>query len=179
MSVSTLAHPPQHKAALTKFWLAVLFLVAVGVGLAWLGAGSLRGEKTASGLVFRTVKAGTGPRITDADAVLIDYELRLPDGKLVDSSANHGGPQAVAPSQTVPGFGEALTRMQKGGTYHFIVPPKLGYGDTPPPGSPIPPHSNLEFDVHVVDVAQGAAAMAAQAQPGTQDQGGPPPQDQQ
>jgi hypothetical protein len=53
--------------------------------------------------------------------------------------------------------------MQKGGTYHFVVPPKLGYGQTPPPG--IPPQTNLEFDVHVVDIAPGAAAMAAQAAP--------------
>lgn len=161
MTASTLYHPPHHKGALAKFWIAIAVVLAIGVGLAWLGAGALRGEKTASGLVFRTVQAGTGATITDADAVLIDYELRLPDGKLIDSSSSHGGPQAVAPGQTVPGFGEALTKMQKGGTYHFVVPPKLGYGDTPPPG--IPPKSNLEFDVHVVDVAQGAAAMAAQA----------------
>jgi FKBP-type peptidyl-prolyl cis-trans isomerase FkpA len=169
MAASTLYHPPHHKTALTKFWIAILFVLAVGVALAWLGAGALRGQKTASGLVFRTIQAGTGPVITGADAVLIDYELRLPDGKLIDSSASHGGPQAVAPAQTVPGFGEALTRMQKGGTYHFVVPPKLGYGDTPPPG--VPPKSNLEFDVHVVDVAPGAAAMAAQA--GPQQQGQP------
>jgi FKBP-type peptidyl-prolyl cis-trans isomerase FkpA len=171
MSVSTLYHPPHHKGALVKFWLAVLFLLAVGVALAWLGAGGLRGERTASGLVFRTVQAGSGPVITAADAVLADYELRLPDGKLIDSSAQHGGPQVMAATQTIPGFGEALTMMQKGGTYHFVVPPKLGYGETPPPG--IPAKTNLEFDVHVVDVAPGAAAMAAQAAPQQQQQGQP------
>ena len=162
MSVSTLYHPPHHKPALVKFWLAIIVLLAVGVGLAWLGAGALRGEKTASGLVFRTIQAGTGPVITTADAVLADYELRLPDGKLLDSSAQHGGPQVMAATQTIPGFGEALTKMQKGGTYHFVVPPKLGYGETPPPG--VPPKTNLEFDVHIVDVAPGGAVMAAQAQ---------------
>jgi FKBP-type peptidyl-prolyl cis-trans isomerase FkpA len=168
MAASTLYHPPHHKAALTKFWIAILFVLAVGVALAWLGAGALRGQRTASGLVFRTIQAGNGPAITGADAVLVDYELRLPDGKLMDASAQHGGPQVVAATQTIPGFGEALTMMQKGGTYHFVVPPKLGYGETPPPG--IPPATNLEFDVHVVDVAPGAAAMAARAAP--QQQGG-------
>jgi FKBP-type peptidyl-prolyl cis-trans isomerase FkpA len=168
MSVSTLAHPPHHKAALTKFWLAVIVLIAVGVGLAWLGAGSLRGERTASGLVFRTLQPGTGPIITDADAVLIDYEGRLPNGTVFDSSANHGGPQAVAPAQTIPGFAEALTKMQKGGRYHVVIPPKLGYGATSPPG--IPPNSPLEFDIHVVDIAPGAAEMAAQAQQAQQGQ---------
>jgi FKBP-type peptidyl-prolyl cis-trans isomerase FkpA len=162
MSVSTLYHPPHHKGALAKFWIAIVAVIAIGVGLAWLGAGGLRGERTASGLVFRTIQAGTGPVITDADAVLIDYEGRLPNGTVFDSSANHGGPQAVAPAQTIPGFAEALVKMQKGGRYHVVVPPKLGYGAASPPG--IPANSPLEFDIHVVDVAPGAAAMAAQAQ---------------
>jgi FKBP-type peptidyl-prolyl cis-trans isomerase FkpA len=162
MSVSTLYHPPHHKGALAKFWLAILVLLAVGVGLAWLGASPMRGETTSSGLVFRTLKAGSGPAITAADAVLIDYEGRLTNGSLFDSSANHGGPQAVAPAQTIPGFSEALLKMQKGGTYHVTIPPSLAYGDAAQPG--IPANSTLEFDIHVVDVAKGAAAMAAEAQ---------------
>ena len=159
MSVSTLAHPPKHGAALAKFWLAVAFVIAVGVGLAWLGASGMRGETTASGLVFRTVEAGSGPTITTADAVLIEYEGRLASGEVFDSSAAHGGPQAVAPGQTIPGFAEALTRMQKGGRYRVRIPSDLAYGAADQPG--IPPNSDLEFDVHVVDVAPNAAAMAA------------------
>ncbi|HEU5481630.1 MAG TPA: FKBP-type peptidyl-prolyl cis-trans isomerase [Sphingomicrobium sp.] len=163
MSISTLAHPPAHRGALTKFWLAILAVVAVGVGIAWLGAGAMRGETTASGLVIRTIEAGSGPVITSADAVLIDYEGRLPGGEVFDSSAAHGGPQAVAPSQTIPGFAEALTRMQKGGRYTITIPSELAYGSNDQPG--IPANSDLEFDVHVVDVAPNAAAMAAQAAP--------------
>ena len=168
MSVSTLYHPPHHKAALAKFWIAILFLVAVGIGLAWIGAGSLRGERTDSGLVFRTIEPGTGPLITEADAVLIDYEGRLQNGTVFDSSASHGGPQVVAPGQTIPGFSEALTKMQKGGRYHVVIPPALAYGSTPLPG--LPANSTLEFDIHVVDVAAGQAAMAAQAAQAQQQQ---------
>lgn len=174
MSASTLAHPPQHKAALTKFWLAIIVLVAAGVAIAWLGVSPMRGETTSSGLVFRTLKAGSGPVITGADAVLIDYEGRLQNGSVFDSSANHGGPQAIAPAQTIPGFAEALTKMQKGGTYHVTIPPELAYGDTAQPG--IPAGSKLEFDIKVVDVAKGAAAMAAAAQQQQAQQG--PPQEQ-
>ena len=177
MSVSTLAHPPQHKAALTKFWLAILFLIAVGVGIAWFGVSPMRGETTSSGLVFRTMKPGTGPVITAADAVLIDYEGRLTNGTVFDSSASHGGPQAIAPAQTIPGFAEALTKMQKGGTYHVKIPPSLAYGSASQPG--IPANSTIEFDIHVVDVAKGAAAMAAQAQQQQQGQQAPPEQPQQ
>lgn len=163
MSVSTLAHPPEHRTSLAKFWLAVAFLVAVGIGLAWLGAGGMRGETTESGLMIRTVEAGTGPVITTADAVLIDYEGRLESGEVFDSSAAHGGPQAVAPGQTIPGFSEALTNMRKGGRYLIRIPSELAYGEADQPG--IPPGSDLEFDVHVVDVAPNAAAMAAQQPP--------------
>ncbi|HEX2803531.1 MAG TPA: FKBP-type peptidyl-prolyl cis-trans isomerase [Sphingomicrobium sp.] len=173
MSVSTLYHPPHHKAALAKFWLAVLFLVTVGVGLAWLGASPLRGETTASGLVFRTIEAGSGPVITSEDAVLIDYEGRLTDGTVFDSSAASGGPQALAPAQTIPGFAEALTRMRKGGSYRILIPSNLAYGSEPRPG--IPANSDLEFDIHVVDVARGAAAMAARAAPQQQQQQQPQP----
>jgi FKBP-type peptidyl-prolyl cis-trans isomerase FkpA len=160
MSASTSAHSPRHAAALTKFWLAVALLVAAGVAIAWLGAGSMRGETTASGLVIRTVEEGSGPVITAADAVLIDYEGRLQSGEVFDSSAAHGGPQAVAPGQTIPGFAEALTLMRKGGRYRIRIPSDLAYGDVDQPG--IPANSDLEFDVHVVDVAPNAAAMAAQ-----------------
>jgi FKBP-type peptidyl-prolyl cis-trans isomerase FkpA len=162
MSVSSLAHPPRHGAALAKFWIGILFVIAVGIGLAWNGAGKMRGETSSSGLVFRTVEPGTGPVITTADAVLIDYEGRLLNGPAFDSSAAHGGPQAVAPGQTIPGFSEALTKMQKGGRYQIQIPPELAYGAAEQPG--IPANSTLEFDVHVVDVAPNAAAMAAQQQ---------------
>jgi FKBP-type peptidyl-prolyl cis-trans isomerase len=138
----------------------VALLVAAGVAIAWLGAGSMRGETTASGLVIRTVEEGSGPVITAADAVLIDYEGRLQSGEVFDSSAAHGGPQAVAPGQTIPGFAEALTMMRKGGRYRIRIPSDLAYGDADQPG--IPANSDLEFDVHVVDVAPNAAAMAAQ-----------------
>jgi FKBP-type peptidyl-prolyl cis-trans isomerase FkpA len=160
MSASTLSHPPRHAAALTKFWLALALLVAAGVALAWFGAGGMRGETTESGLVIRTVEEGSGPVITAADAVLIDYEGRLPGGEVFDSSTAHGGPQAVAPGQTIPGFAEALTMMRKGGRYRIRIPSDLAYGAADQPG--IPANSDLEFDVHVVDVAPNAAAMAAQ-----------------
>ena len=77
MSVSTLAHPQRSGKAAAKFWLGILLVVAAGVGLAWLGAGSLRGETTASGLGIRTVEAGTGPFIQPVDGVMIEYEGRL------------------------------------------------------------------------------------------------------
>jgi FKBP-type peptidyl-prolyl cis-trans isomerase FkpA len=156
MSVSTLAHPPRHGAALTKFWVGTAFVIAVGVGLAWVGTSPARDQ-----LEVQTLEPGSGPFIQPVDGVLIDYELHLPDGKLFDSN-NGRGPQPLLAGQTIPGFAQALTQMQKGGRYKVHVPAKLGYGANSPPG--MPPNSDLDFDVHVVQVVPNAAAMAAQQQ---------------
>ncbi len=157
MSVSTLAHPGSPRKSQAKFWLGVLFVIAAGIGLAWLGAGSLRGETTASGLGFRTVEAGTGAFIQPVDGVMIEYEGRLTDGTVFDSSGERG-PQPMIAGQTIPGFAEALGKMQPGGRYRVQIPSRLAYGAEPPAGS-VPPNSDLEFDVHVVQVVPNAALM--------------------
>ena len=173
MSVSTLAHPPSRRGT-TRLWLAILILVAAGVALAWFGAGSLRGETTASGLQFRTVKAGEGPLIKAVDGVMIEYEGRLEDGTVFDTSQGRG-PTPMIAGQVIPGFAEALTKMQKGGRYRIKIPSELGYGATPQPGSPIHPNADLEFDVHVVQVVPNAALMqgAPQEEPAQPEQPAP------
>jgi FKBP-type peptidyl-prolyl cis-trans isomerase FkpA len=176
MSVSTLAHPRSRRGT-AKLWLAILLLIAAGVGLAWLGAGSLRGETTASGLQFRTIEAGSGPQIKAVDGVLIEYEGRLEDGTVFDTSEGRG-PAPMIAGQVIPGFAEALTKMQKGGRYRIKIPSELGYGASPQPGSPIPPNANLEFDVHVVQVVPNAALMQEIQQQQQAPQQQPPPQTQ-
>src|SRR5687768_5942821 len=158
MSVSTLAHPQLRSTG--KLWLALLLLIAAGVALAWFGAGSLRGETTASGLQFRTIEAGKGDPIKAVDGVLIEYEGRLEDGTVFDTSQGRG-PAPMIAGQVIPGFAEALTKMQKGGRYAIRIPSALAYGATPPPG-PIPPNADLEFDVHIVQVVPDAALMTQQ-----------------
>lgn len=179
MPASPVANPPSRRAGVGKLWLAILALIAVGVALAWFGAGSLRGETTASGLGFRTVEAGSGPLIKAVDGVLIEYEGRLEDGTVFDTSEGRG-PTPMIAGQVIPGFAEALTMMQKGGRYRIHIPAALGYGDTQPTGSSIPPNSNLEFDVHVVQVVPNAALMQGDPQQGPQPQlpAEPPPAEQ-
>ena len=172
MSVSTTAQPPARGRRTAKLWIAILFLLVAGVALAWLGAGSIRGEATASGLNIRTIEAGTGPYVQAVDGVLIEYEGRLNDGTVFDSSEGRG-PQPLIAGQTIPGFAEALTMMQKGGRYRVKIPSALAYGAEPPPGS-VPPNSDLEFDVHLVQVVPNAAMMTGPAGP----EGGLPPEAQ-
>jgi FKBP-type peptidyl-prolyl cis-trans isomerase len=145
-------------------WLAFLLIIAAGVGLAWIGAGSLRPELSSTGLQFRTIKAGTGEPINPADAALLDYVGTLDDGAVFDNSDSHGGPQPFTMSQVFPGFAEAMAKMQDGGEYRFTMPPRLAFGDKPPPQG-FPKNSNLTFDVRVRKIVRGGAAMMMQGPP--------------
>ncbi len=164
MSVAEAAHRPANRGVAIRLWLAVLVLIAAGIGLAWLGAGAMRGETTASGLQFRTIQAGTGPMVQPVDGVFIEYEGRLPDGTVFDTSEGRG-PTPMIAGQVIPGFAEALTKMQAGGRYVVKIPADLAYGAEPPQGSPIPPNADLEFDVHVVQLVANAGLMGAQGPP--------------
>jgi FKBP-type peptidyl-prolyl cis-trans isomerase FkpA len=67
--------------------------------------------------------------------------------------------------QVVPGFREALTRMQQGGRYKIVIPGRLAYGKNPPQGSPLGINEDLYFDVHVLQVVPNAALTAGAAPP--------------
>ena len=159
MSVAEAAHRPAHTGRAIKLWLAFLIVIGAGIALAWVGAHSVRSRT----VQVETLTPGTGPLVSQQDGVLIEYEGRLADGKVFDSSAGKG-PVPVLASQTIPGFAQGLFRMQEGGHYKVHIPAKLGYGDQSPPG--IPPNSDLDFDVKVVKLVPNAALM----------QGGPPQQ---
>ena len=168
MSVTQVPLRPIARGSLVKLWLAIVLLVAVAYGVAMMGAGKL------VSVDVETVAPGTGPMIGPMDGVIIEYTGRTEDGKIFDTTDGRG-PAPMLVAQVVPGFGQALTRMQQGGRYKIMIPGKLAYGDTPPPGSPFKPNENLNFDVHVLQVVPNAA-LAAQQQQGQPQQGQPQPQ---
>ena len=163
MSVAEAAHRPAKSGRAVALWLAFILIIAAGIGLAWLGAGSLRPTVTESGLQFRTLKAGKGEPITRSDAALLDYVLTADDGTVIDSSESHQGPQPFTMDQVFPGFAEAMARMQEGGEYRFTMPQKLAFGANPPPPG-FPKNSKLTFEVRVRKIARGGAAMLQQMQ---------------
>lgn len=182
MSVTQVPLQPVARATRLRLAFGLIALLLAGATLAYFGAGRLRGETTASGLQFRTLQKGEGPLITLADAALVEYRGTFDDGAVFDETGARG-PAPMVPAQTVPGFSEAMQKMQKGGRYRFRLTPKLGYGDRTPPG--FPKDAAMNFDVHVVQVAPGGAAMVAaqqqaqqaqQAGAGLPSEGAPPPQ---
>jgi len=158
MATSETPDRTQKRGGSAKVWIALIALIAVAVALAWAGASPLRGETTQNGVRIRTVTQGSGPYVQAVDGVLIEYEGRLADGTVFDSSEGRG-PTPMIAGQVIPGFAEALGKMQKGGEYRIRIPSKLAYGATPPPGAPIPPNADLDFDVKVVQIVPNAALM--------------------
>lgn len=105
-------------------------------------------ETTPSGLRFQTIKPGTGGKPTLRDYTLVGYKGSLTNGTVFDQ--NERTPFPVA--GVVPGFSEALQKMQKGGVYRICIPAALGYGaDSPAPT--IPANSVLRFEVSLLDYA--------------------------
>jgi len=106
--------------------------------------------KTASGIVMRTITAGSGASPTAADVVRVHYEGKLIDGTVFDSSIKRNEPAEFQLSGVVPCWTEALQLMKKGGKSQVVCPPALAYGDR---GSPpaIPPGSTLSFEVELLD----------------------------
>ena len=164
MSVAEAAHRPARTGRSAALFLGFLIVIAAGIGFAWLGAGSLRPTITASGLQFRTIKAGHGDPISHADAALMDYILSADDGTIVQNSDPNNPPPFTMDS-VYPGFAEAMTKMQEGGEYRFTMPEKLAWGahgDPAPQGWP--KGSAVTFEVRVRKVARGAADYVRQMQ---------------
>ncbi len=153
MSVSQVPLRPVAKGTLMRLWLAVAALIALAFGIAYDGAGQFKN------VVVDTVAAGSGPLITEMDGVIIEFPGRTEDGTVFDSTEGRG-PAPFLVMQVVPGFREALTKMQQGGRYKIVIPGRLAYGPNPPAGSPIGPNEELSFDVHVLQVAPNAALSA-------------------
>ena len=105
---------------------------------------------TPSGLQYQVITEGTGAKLKPTDIVQLNYKGMLVDGKVFDSSEQHGGPAAFQPTAVVPGLREAMGLMSVGGKYKVFIPPNLAYGEQGTPGGPIPPNATLLFDIEVV-----------------------------
>ena len=159
MSVTQVPLRPIKRGSMLKLWLGLALLVAAAFGLARLGTAAFRPVTTASGIQFRTLKPGNGPLIQKEDAALVDYVGTFDNGQVFDASRQ---PVPMIPMAVIPGFAEAMSRMQAGGHYKFRLPPELGYGASPPPG--MAPNAPLNFDVTVHEVAPGMGPALLQQQ---------------
>lgn len=116
-----------------------------------------------SGVVYEVIQAGTGESPQPSDTVTVHYTGRLADGTVFDSSIERGQPAQIRLDEVIEGWQEALQMTRKGGKIRLSVPADQGYGDNPPPGSPIPPAAALDFEIELLDITAAPAAATPPA----------------
>jgi FKBP-type peptidyl-prolyl cis-trans isomerase FklB len=104
-----------------------------------------------SGLQYKILKEGTGPKPTPSDSVVCNYRGTLIDGKEFDSSYKRGQPATFPVGQVIKGWTEALQLMPVGSKWELFVPPDLAYGDRGA-GPDIGPGATLIFEVELISI---------------------------
>lgn len=109
---------------------------------------------TASGLQYKIIKTGTGPVPTKGQKVSAHYTGKLISGAIFDSSVMRGQPFSVAAGtgRVIKAWDEALLMMPVGSKWELYVPPMLGYGENPRPGSGIMPNDVLIFELELLSI---------------------------
>lgn len=133
--------------------LALSCTLLAGCALAGERAASAPGTPvtTASGLVYESVKDGTGASPRASDVVTVHYRGTLLDGSEFDSSYKRGQPAAFPLSRVIPCWTEGLQRMKVGGTARLTCPPEIAYG-TRGAGGVVPPNATLRFEVELLKI---------------------------
>ncbi|MDT8068739.1 MAG: FKBP-type peptidyl-prolyl cis-trans isomerase [Terriglobia bacterium] len=104
-----------------------------------------------SGLEYKVLTAGTGPKPAATDTVVCNYRGTLIDGKEFDSSYKRGEPATFPVTGVIKGWTEALQLMPVGSKWQLFVPASLAYGDRGA-GDVIPPGSTLVFEVELLSI---------------------------
>jgi FKBP-type peptidyl-prolyl cis-trans isomerase FklB len=113
---------------------------------------------TPSGLQYKILQPGTGPKPTATDKVVCNYKGTLINGTEFDSSYKRGQPATFPVGQVIKGWTEALQLMPVGSKWQLFVPADLAYGDRGA-GNDIPPGTTLIFEVELLSIeATGAPA---------------------
>jgi len=107
-----------------------------------------------SGLQYKVVKQGNGPKPKATDTVTVHYEGKLIDGTVFDSSLKRGEPASFPVNGVIAGWTEALQLMPVGSTWQLYIPSELAYGERPRPGGPIGPNAVLTFEVQLLKIGE-------------------------
>lgn len=105
---------------------------------------------TDSGLQYKVVTLGEGPKPEATDRVTVHYRGTLLNGEEFDSSYSRNQPMTFQLDQVIPGWTEGVQLMPVGSKFMFYIPPNLGYGEAG--GGPIGPNATLVFEVELLGI---------------------------
>ena len=103
------------------------------------------------GLQYKILKKGNGPIPKATDKVKVNYEGRLVDGTIFDSSYRRGKPAVFSVNKLIPGWSEILQMMPVGSVWEVYIPQELAYGEKGA-GQAVPPYSTLIFKIELLDI---------------------------
>ena len=119
--------------------------------LATLAAHAGTPETTPSGLIYESLRDGTGKQPTPEASVQVNYRGTLADGKEFDSSYKRGEPATFPLNRVIPCWTEGVAKMKEGGKAKLTGPPAIAYGSRGA-GSAVPPNATLTFEVELLKV---------------------------
>ncbi|WP_296358694.1 FKBP-type peptidyl-prolyl cis-trans isomerase [Ramlibacter sp.] len=106
---------------------------------------------TKSGLIYQSLKEGTGASPAATDVVKVHYRGTFQDGREFDSSYKRGEPTEFPLNGVIPCWTEGVQMMKPGGKARLTCPPAIAYGARGA-GGVIPPNATLNFEVELVSV---------------------------
>jgi FKBP-type peptidyl-prolyl cis-trans isomerase FkpA len=111
--------------------------------------GAVRSE---TGLIYRSLRDGTGNSPTAIDVVRVHYRGTLMDGKEFDSSYKRGTPASFPLTRVIKCWTEGVQKMKVGGKAQLTCPASIAYGDKGAGGGEIPPGATLRFEVELLAI---------------------------
>jgi len=105
-----------------------------------------------SGLQYKILKAGDGPKPAASDQVVCNYKGTLVNGTEFDSSYKRGQPATFGVGQVIKGWTEALQLMPVGSKWQLFIPSSLAYGERGEPRGGIEPNEVLIFEVELMSI---------------------------
>ena len=106
---------------------------------------------SSSGLVYRSLKEGSGASPKASDTVKVHYRGTLADGREFDSSYARGTPLEFPLNRVIPCWTEGVQRIKLGGKAKLTCPAAIAYGSRGA-GGVIPPNATLVFEVELLGI---------------------------
>ncbi|MGA2130974.1 MAG: FKBP-type peptidyl-prolyl cis-trans isomerase [Bryobacteraceae bacterium] len=111
-------------------------------------------ERTASGMIYRQLQAGSGDSPKATDTVKVQYRGTLVDGTEFDSSYRRNEPAQFALNRVIACWTEGVQKMKPGGKAVLVCPSDLAYGDQGRPS--IPGGATLIFNIELLEIVPAA-----------------------